>query len=51
MSMPIAAPAAMNRSRQVSTTIISAMLAYSRGPDLGASTTSCAWVVIGPGRP
>ena len=41
----------MNRCRQVSTTIINAMLAYSSGPDLGANITSRAWLVIGPGRP
>jgi hypothetical protein len=50
-SMPIAAPAAMSRCRQVSTTIINAIPAYSSGPDLGANITSCAWLVIGPGRP
>lgn len=40
-SMPIAAPTAMNRCRQVSTTIIKAIPAYSRKPDLGGNTTSC----------
>ena len=50
-SIPIATPAAMNRCRQVSTTIISAMLAYSNGPDWGANITSRAWLVIGPGSP
>lgn len=50
-SIPIAAPSAMNRSRQVSTSIINAMPAYSRGPDLGATTTSFAWLASGPGRP
>ncbi|CAM5318561.1 hypothetical protein SGRIM128S_04271 [Streptomyces griseomycini] len=50
-STPIAAPTATNRCRQVSTTIVSAMAAYSRRPDLGANTTSCAWWVIGPGEP
>ena len=49
--MPIAAPSAMNRCRQVSTTIVNAMLAYSSGPDLGAKTTSRAWLVIGPRQP
>lgn len=48
-SMPIAAASPMNRCRQVSTTIISAMLAYSTVPDLGAKITSRAWAVIGPG--
>lgn len=51
MSMPIAAPTAMNRCRQVRTTIINAMLTYSTVPDLGANTTSRAWSVIGPGSP
>jgi hypothetical protein len=48
--MPIAAPAATNRCRQVSTTIISAMPPYS-GPGLGGKITSRAWTVIGPGWP
>ncbi len=51
MSMPTAAPIAMNRCRQGSTTSIKAMLAYSSGPDLGANITSRAWLVIGPGTP
>lgn len=50
-SIPIAAATAMNRCRQVSTSIISAMPEYSRKPDLGATTTSFAWLAIGPGRP
>lgn len=50
-SIPIAAAAAMNRCRQVSTTIINAIPAYNRKPDLGAYITSRAWLVIGPGRP
>lgn len=50
-SMPTAAPTAMNRCRQVSTTIINAILAYSTVPDWGANITSRAWVVIGPDTP
>ncbi len=50
-SMPIAAAAAMNRCRQVSTTITNAILTYSTVPDLGANITSRAWLVIGPGWP
>lgn len=50
-SMPIAAPSAMKRCRQGSTTSIKAMLTYSTVPDLGAKITSRAWSVIGPGLP
>lgn len=39
-SMPTATPSAMKRCRQVRTTIIRPMLAYSRKPDFGATTTS-----------
>ncbi|CAM5737390.1 hypothetical protein SHIRM173S_08064 [Streptomyces hirsutus] len=51
ISIPIAAPTAMNRCRQVRTTIINAMAAYSRLPDLGANISSRTWLAIGPCRP
>lgn len=49
--MPTATPAAMRRCRQVSTTVIRPMLAYSRNPDLGGNISSRASVVSGPRRP